>query len=338
MTTEERTPRSDQPDQPTDEHRDTHPGQAHVEATIENLLREERIFPAPLAFKEQANINDVSIYDRAASEEGFRAFWTEEAKRIDWIEPWTELLDWQMPYAKWFVGGKLNISANCLDRHVANGLGNKVAYYWEGEPGDTRTLTYQDLLDETCRMANALRGLGIGKGDRVAIYMPMIPELPVAMLACARIGAPHSVVFGGFSADALAGRIEDASAWRSSPPTAATARARPCRSRPTRMRPSDGPHRSGTAWSSSAPARTPGPRVGTDGGTTWWRGSRPFPIRSRWTPRTSSTCCTPPARPPSRRGSCTPPAATWSAPAPPIGTSSTSSRRTCTGAWPTSAG
>ena len=200
MTTEERT----------DEHRDRHPGQEHVEATIENLLREERIFPPSLAFKEQANVNDVSLYDRAASEEGFRAFWTEEAKRIDWIEPWTELLDWQMPYAKWFVGGKLNISANCLDRHVANGLGPKVAYYWEGEPGDTRTLTYQDLLDETCRMANALRGLGIKKGDRVAIYMPMIPELPVAMLACARIGAPHSVVFGGFSADALAGRIDDA--------------------------------------------------------------------------------------------------------------------------------
>ena len=120
------------------------------------------------------------------------------------------MLDWQLPYAKWFVGGKLNISVNCLDRHVANGLGDKVAYYWEGEPGDTRTLTYQNLLDETCRMANALRSLGINKGDRVAIYMPMIPELAIAMLACARIGAPHSVVFGGFSADALSGRIDDA--------------------------------------------------------------------------------------------------------------------------------
>ena len=125
MTTEERTPRSDRPDQPADEHRDQHPGQEHVEATIENLLREERIFPPPLAFKAQANIQDVAIYDRAATEEGFRAFWAEEAKRIDWIEPWTELLDWQMPYAKWFVGGKLNISANCLDRHVANGLGEQ---------------------------------------------------------------------------------------------------------------------------------------------------------------------------------------------------------------------
>ncbi|HEX6655609.1 MAG TPA: AMP-binding protein, partial [Candidatus Limnocylindria bacterium] len=196
--------------QRSDEHRDTHPGRAHVEATIENLLREERSFPPPADFTAQANVSDAGIYEQAASEEGFRAFWEEESKRLDWMEPWTELLDWQLPYAKWFVGGKLNVSVNCLDRHVANGLGDKVAYYWEGEPGDTRTLTYRDLLDETCRMANALRGLGIKKGDRVAIYMPMIPELPVAMLACARIGAAHSVVFGGFSADALAGRIEDA--------------------------------------------------------------------------------------------------------------------------------
>jgi acyl-coenzyme A synthetase/AMP-(fatty) acid ligase len=179
-------------------------------ATIENLLREERTFPPPAAFVAQATAKDPEIYNRAATEEGFREFWTQEAERIDWIEPWTELLDWQLPYAKWFVGGKLNISVNCLDRHVAAGKGDKVAYYWEGEPGDKRTLTYQELLDETCRMANALRSLGVKKGDRVAIYMPMIPELPVAMLACARIGAPHSVVFGGFSADALAGRIDDA--------------------------------------------------------------------------------------------------------------------------------
>jgi acetyl-CoA synthetase len=193
-----------------DQHRDEHPGQDHVEATIENLLLEERTFPPPPAFIAQATANDPEIYTRTATEEGFREFWTEEAGRIEWMEPWTELLDWQLPYAKWFVGGKLNISVNCLDRHVANGLGDRVAYYWEGEPGDKRTLTYQELLDETCRMANALRALGVQKGDKVAIYMPMIPELPVAMLACARIGAPHSVVFGGFSADALAGRIDDA--------------------------------------------------------------------------------------------------------------------------------
>jgi len=179
-------------------------------ATIENLLVEDRLFPPPAAFTATATFNDPEIYARTATEEGFRAFWAEEAKRIDWIEPWTEVLDWQLPYAKWFVGGKLNVSVNCLDRHVAAGLGQKVAYFWEGEPGDRRTITYAELLDETCRMANALRSLGVRKGDRVAIYMPMIPELPVAMLACARIGAPHSVVFGGFSADALADRIDDA--------------------------------------------------------------------------------------------------------------------------------
>jgi len=194
----------------SDEHRDSHPGEEHLEATIENLLREERTFPPSAEFMRYATANDPEIYTRTATEEGFKDFWTQEAARIDWMEPWTELLDWQLPYAKWFVGGKLNISVNCLDRHVANGNADKVAYYWEGEPGDRRTLTYQNLLDETCRMANALRQLGVKKGDRVAIYMPMIPELPVAMLACARIGAPHSVVFGGFSADALAGRIDDA--------------------------------------------------------------------------------------------------------------------------------
>ncbi|MGZ6255658.1 MAG: acetate--CoA ligase [Candidatus Limnocylindria bacterium] len=179
-------------------------------ATIENLLREERTFPPPLDFIRRATASDPEIYTRTATEEGFKDFWTQEAARIEWMEPWTELLDWQLPYAKWFVGGKLNISVNCLDRHVTAGLGDRVAYYWEGEPGEQRTLTYKDLLDETCRMANALRSLGVKKGDRIAIYMPMIPELAIAMLACARIGAPHSVVFGGFSADALAGRIDDA--------------------------------------------------------------------------------------------------------------------------------
>ena len=180
-------------------------------ATIENLLREDRTFPPPPAFTAQATAGDPAIYERTASDEGFEAFWAEESRRLDWIEPWTQVLDWSdAPFAKWFVGGKLNISVNCLDRHVAAGLGQKVAYFWEGEPGDQRVITYQELLHETCQMANALRELGVRKGDRVAIYMPMIPELPVAMLACARIGAPHSVVFGGFSADALAGRLEDA--------------------------------------------------------------------------------------------------------------------------------
>jgi acetyl-CoA synthetase len=180
-------------------------------ATIENLLLEERTFPPSDPFVAKALTSDPAIYERTASEEGFRAFWTEEGNRLDWMEPWSELYTWEPPYAQWYLGGKLNVSVNCLDRHVANGLGERVAYFWEGEPGDTRTITYQQLLDEVCRFTNALRGLGVKKGDKVAIYMPMIPELPVAMLACTRIGAAHSVVFGGFSADALAGRIEDAS-------------------------------------------------------------------------------------------------------------------------------
>ncbi len=185
--------------------------QPAIPEAIENLLREERTFPPSAAFIANAMATDPGIYERAASEDGFRDFWTAEGNRLDWMEPWTELYTWDMPYAKWYLGGKLNVSVNCLDRHVANGLGDRVAYYWEGEPGDSRTITYRELLAEVCRFTNALRSLGVKKGDRVAIYMPMIPELPVAMLACTRIGAPHSVVFGGFSADALADRIDDAS-------------------------------------------------------------------------------------------------------------------------------
>ena len=182
----------------------------HIEATIENLLREDRTFAPSQEFVANAVVTDPGIFDRTATEDGFRAFWTEEGNRLDWMEPWSELYTWDVPYAKWFIGGKLNVSVNCLDRHVAAGLGDRVAYHWEGEPGDTRTITYEQLLEEVCRFTNALRGLGVKKGDRIAIYMPMIPELPVAMLACTRIGAAHSVVFGGFSADALADRIDDA--------------------------------------------------------------------------------------------------------------------------------
>ena len=131
---------------------------------------------------------------------------------LDWYQPWDTICEWELPFAKWFVGGKLNVSYNCLDRHVAAGRGDRVAYHWEGEPGDTRTITYAELLAEVQKFANVLKSLGVKRGDRVAIYMPMIPELPVAMLACTRIGAAHSVVFGGFSSDALRDRIVDAEA------------------------------------------------------------------------------------------------------------------------------
>jgi acetyl-CoA synthetase len=177
---------------------------------IENLLAESRTFPPDPAFTAQANVK-AEIYDQA--ERDFEAFWANLAReRISWFKPFEKTLEWDLPFAKWFVGGELNIAYNCVDRHVENGLGDKVAYHWIGEPGDTRRITYADLHRDVQKAANALKELGIRKGDRVAIYMPMIPELPVAMLACARLGAPHTVVFGGFSAEALSGRINDAEA------------------------------------------------------------------------------------------------------------------------------
>jgi acetyl-CoA synthetase len=181
------------------------------EATIEALLAEGRTFPPPPEFKKTARVVDAEIYDEA--ERDFEGFWARQAAELlDWTEEWHTILEWDLPFAKWFVGGTLNVSFNCLDRHVAAGHGHQVAYHWEGEPGDTRTITYAQLLEEVQRTANALTSLGIRKGDRVNIYLGMVPELPIAMLACARIGAPHSVVFGGFSSDALRDRINDAEA------------------------------------------------------------------------------------------------------------------------------
>ncbi|MDB5059937.1 MAG: acetate/CoA ligase, partial [Chloroflexi bacterium] len=178
--------------------------------TIGALLREHRSFPPSEEFTRQANERSAEIYQQAAADP--EAYWAGEAARLDWFEPWHTVLEWNLPFAKWFIGGKLNVAYNCVDRHVAAGRGDRVAYYWEGEPGDTRTITYQDLYDEVGRCANALKAMGVTRGDRVAIYLPMIPELPVAMLACARIGAPHTVVFAGFSATALSDRINDAEA------------------------------------------------------------------------------------------------------------------------------
>ena len=174
---------------------------------IADLLQEGRTFPPPESFKADALVRDADIYDEATTDR--LGFWARQAAELDWFTEWDEILDWQAPYAKWFVGGTLNVSYNCLDRHVEAGHGDQVAFHFEGEPGDTRTLTYAGLLDEVQRAANALKALGVEKGDRVAVYLPMIPELAVTMLACARIGAVHSVVFGGFSANALRDRIND---------------------------------------------------------------------------------------------------------------------------------
>jgi acetyl-CoA synthetase len=177
---------------------------------IEALLAENRTFPPSPSFVAQANARR-ELY--AEAERDFEGFWARLAReRISWFTPFATTLEWDLPFAKWFVGGELNVAYNCVDRHVERGLGGKVAYHWIGEPGDTRTLTYADLHREVQKAANALKELGVQKGDRVAIYMPMIPELPIAMLACARIGAPHTVIFGGFSAESLAGRINDCGA------------------------------------------------------------------------------------------------------------------------------
>jgi len=176
---------------------------------LSNLLHETRRFPPPATLSAEANVT-ATAYDAAAADR--LAFWAEQAGRLDWVAPWQQVLDWQPPFASWFGGGTLNVAHNCVDRHVESGHGEQVAIHWEGEPGDTRTITYADLKRDVCKAANALVQLGVRAGDRVAIYMPMIPETVVAMLACARLGAPHSVVFGGFSADALRGRILDADA------------------------------------------------------------------------------------------------------------------------------
>ncbi len=194
---------------------------------IEALMAEGAGFAPDPAFTAQANAT-AALYDEAQRDP--EAFWARLAReRLDWDTPFDKTLEWDLPFAKWFEGGQLNVSYNCVDRHVERGLGDKVAYHWIGEPGDTRTITYADLHREVQKAANALKELGVGTGDRVALYMPMIPELPIAMLACARLGAPHTVIFGGFSAEALSSRINDAEAkvvvtadggWRRGKPAA----------------------------------------------------------------------------------------------------------------------
>jgi acetyl-CoA synthetase len=181
---------------------------------IESLLKEKRVFPPPESFSRSAHLKSLEeyrrLYDRSVKDP--EGFWAEQAGALAWSRKWDRVLEWNPPFAKWFVGGTLNISENCLDRHVASGRGDKTAILWEGEPGETRAVTYAELLREVGRFANVLRALGVEKGDRVGIYLPMIPEAAVALLACARIGATHSVVFGGFSSEALRDRMNDAQA------------------------------------------------------------------------------------------------------------------------------
>jgi acetyl-CoA synthetase len=185
------------------------------EGVIESVLKESRKFDPPEAFAREAHIGSLAEYQEiyAASEKDPEGFWADVASRsLHWFKPWDKTLDWDVPFAKWFVGGETNVAYNCLDRHLDTARKNKAALIWEGEPGDTRTITYFELHREVCRAANVLKQLGVAKGDRVGLYMPMIPELAIAMLACARIGATHSIIFGGFSAEAVRDRMNDAQA------------------------------------------------------------------------------------------------------------------------------
>jgi len=179
-------------------------------ATIDSLLKEKEQYPPPESFRRQAVVRDPKILTDA--EKDPEKFWADQAKELRWSKPWDKVLEWDPPFAKWFVGGTINVSENCLDRHVTSARRNKAAIVWEGESGERRVFTYHHLWREVNKFANVLRSLGVKRGDRVTIYMPMIPELPIAMLACARIGAPHSVIFGGFSSKAVQDRVADASA------------------------------------------------------------------------------------------------------------------------------
>jgi acetyl-CoA synthetase len=178
---------------------------------IESILTEDRVFPPPAEFAQNAHIKSFEEFEQiyAAAEADPEGFWAEQAESLDWFRKWDTVLEWNEPFAKWFVGGKINISYNCLDRHLATWRKNKAAFIWEGEPGEQRTLTYLQLHREVCKFANVLKKLGVQSGDRVALYMPLVPELAISMLSCARIGATHTVIFGGFSADAIRDRVND---------------------------------------------------------------------------------------------------------------------------------
>ncbi|HYP50214.1 MAG TPA: AMP-binding protein, partial [Pyrinomonadaceae bacterium] len=178
---------------------------------IESILHEDRVFSPPHEFAQKAHVRSFEEYERmyAEAEADLEGFWASQAHNLHWFRHWDTILEWREPHAKWFVGGKINASYNCLDRHLSTWRRNKAAIIWEGEPGDQRTLTYQQLHAEVAKFANVLKKMGIKTGDRVALYMPLVPELAIAMLGCARIGATHTVIFGGFSADAVRDRIND---------------------------------------------------------------------------------------------------------------------------------
>ncbi|MBV8819677.1 MAG: AMP-binding protein, partial [Acidobacteriaceae bacterium] len=185
-----------------------------TETAIDSALNESRVFPPADAFRSSSYIKSMEEYERLykEAEDDPEAFWARIAEELHWFKPWDKVLEWDLPFSKWFVGGQLNLSYNCLDLQIKSGRASKTAILWEGEPGESRTLTYSELLSEVTKFANVLKSLGVQKGDRVAVYMGMVPELAITVLACARIGAPHTVIFGGFSSQALIDRIHDCGA------------------------------------------------------------------------------------------------------------------------------
>lgn len=306
--------------------------------SLANLLKEERRFAPPTELAANANVT-AAAYEQAAADR--LGFWAEQARRLTWATEPTETLDWSNPpFAKWFADGELNVAYNCVDRHVEAGNGDRVAIHFEGEPGDSRSITYAQLKDEVSQAANALAELGVVKGDRVAVYMPMIAEAVVAMLACARVGAAHSVVFGGFSADAVASRIQDADAK-----LVITADGGYRRGKPSALKPAidEAVAKCPQVEHVLVVRRTGQDTAWTEGRDVWWdefvgrQSTEHTPRRSAPSTRCSSS--TPRARRVSRRASCTRPAAISPRRRTPTTRSSTSSRRrTSTGARPTSAG
>ncbi len=280
-----------------------------LEQQLGALLEQERFEP-PEEFAEQAVVTDPGIYERADQDP--EGFWSEQADALHWSKRWDQVLDWSNPpFAKWFIGGKLNVAYNCVDRHVEAGNGDRVAFHWRGEEGEERDITYADLHRDVQRFANALKDRGIGPGDVVGIFLPMIPEVVVAMLACARIGAPHNVVFGGFSPQSVKERMEfsEAKALITVDGARRKGKTAPIKQAVDEvMGDLDSietvfvvkhDRRSTRRWASA-----------TSGSTRRWRRPTPSARPSRWTPSTRCSSSTRRARPPSRRASCTPRAAT----------------------------
>ena len=308
--------------------------------TIESVLQEQRVFDPPAELASGARIGSLEAYRSMAeaAKQDPDSFWGDAARReLHWFEPFHTVLDWSdAPFARWFEGGTTNLSFNCLDRHLEGPTAAKTALIWEGEPGDVRRFTYSELHAEVCKAANALRAMGIGKGDLVALYMPMVPEAAIAMLACARIGAPHSVVFGGFSAEALRDRLIDGEVK-----AVITADGGFRKDKPVSLKPAVDAALAGGACPSVSGVlvvqRTKQPVEMVAGRDQWWHELVDWPEQkpvrlSQWPVKTACLCSTPQVRQANQRGWCTPRLVTTFGPISPSSGSSTSVMTTCSGA------